>query len=163
MNEEQKDICISLIGAAKTRNEVFNAMKDIFKRLDDKELRKFISGNWELYPKLHIISLRKMDYAGKYREMVKLLSLQHDGACKSIHLYISNTICMHKGKHIQKEMYNDLVGEQLPTRDSLRGTKVKLIGMSDNRICIRVHGLTFTEHNFTIWDIDCRRTIEVQY
>jgi len=160
MTKEQEEITISLIGEAKTKTEVYDAVKDLFTKINSDQLKKFISDHWEITPKLHNISLRKLNYKQKHSLMIDLLHKRDTNDLKKIYLYLKGD--MPKG--IPTEMYNAVVKKQLPKREELRGKRVVLNYMTDDRIRIDVsEEQGFFRHEFTIWDIDCRKTIEILY
>jgi hypothetical protein len=68
------------------------------------------------------------------------------------------------GHKVTTEMYNSMIGPELPGRKMLRGKKVKVCDLSRNRACIEVKydGIKF-HHNFTIWDINAKKGIEVLF
>ena len=160
MTKEQEEITISLIGDAKTRTEVYIAVKELFFRINADELKHFISENWERTPKLHNISLRKLDYKQKHTLVTNLLQRKEVGEISKIYLYLIGG--MPKG--IPTEMYNAVVKKQLNGRDKIRSKKVVLNCMTDDRVRIDVsEEKGFFRHEFTIWDIDCRKAIEILY
>jgi len=160
MTKEQEEITISLIGEAKTKKEVYDAVKELLIRINSDELKKFISENWEITPKWHNISLRNLNYKQKYSLVTDLLHKRDTNGLKKIYLYLKGD--MPKG--IPSEMYNAVVRAQLTNREKLRGKKVVLNCMTDDRIRIDVsEEQGFFRHEFTIWDIDCRKAIEILY
>ena len=165
MTQTHKEICIALIGEAKTKQEVIEAMEALYPSNNQQLIKNYVEENWEKQRKnMQKISLCKKTFTEKYKIICNLLGKREVGQIINIYLYISGTTAFHMGHKVTTEMYNSMIGPELPGRKMLRGKKVKVCGLSRNRACIEVKydGIKF-HHNFTIWDINAKKGIEVLF
>jgi len=164
VTKEQKQVCIALIGEATTQKEVAEAMKALYPKSSDKITEHFIKTNWKESAKLHKRSLRGMSYIEKRKYIQNLLIKKESKEIENIYVYISNTTAKFNGVKVPKELYNKIVGEETPGRKRLRGKRVRLLRFLNGGSSIEVElSSMLFRHNFTIWDINCQKSIEIQY
>jgi hypothetical protein len=158
MKKEQEEICMSLIYAATKKTEVYNSMNELFKGLDQKILREFVSANWDSHYKIQVISLANKTYQEKFKIVDGLLRKKENGEIKRIKIHLIKSI----ESKIPLDVYDKIIGPKLSRRELLRGTEVELVKFSSDRIKLEVKSPSdFYVHNFTIWDLNDRKGISI--
>lgn len=158
MTKAQEEICITLILSACRKSEVYNAFNNLFKNVNQDELKLFVSINWDKHYKNQSISLHKKRYEDIYRLLSGLFSKKENGEIKKIKCNLVSSI----EKKIPLDVYNMIIGPHLTKRELLRGKEVELIGFSTDKMKVIIRGEgDFFQHDFTIWDIDCRHGLKI--
>ena len=160
MTENQKEICLTLISHAKTKEEVLNAFMSAFPKANRRTVSLFIRK--ELKKKNEIIvSLRKKNYKEKFNVINDLLVKKEAGEIKSIYL----NIVKFEEKKVDKSTYIKIVGKVntlLKYRNKMRGKQVELLRFTPDYLKIEVRDQNvdlYGTHFFSIFDISASHCI----
>ena len=169
MTEQVKHVCSELCSHAKTKKEVFEAMKALYPNYKDGSVNSMISECWKtriLPKKILLQGLKPKQIAEKIKEAIS--QYEENVECLGVYLHLNK-----RTASIEKPLYYLLlkgrnepngVGKiraEYPGRTALLGQRVMLVSIEENMVRVehKNHGIFC----FTLFDINKKFSMEIEY